>query len=292
MDNLNVSQIEKACLSFRIGRSIILKKIISLLTQDQRIKDPYLTLSHLFCRLKSADSVLEKIKRKKIQINDISEIPVKIPDILGMRIIAETPEELSAVDSMVRNTFEVQSCADKIKNPGEFGDKGIEYSLVFKSNEGDFPFELQLRTFLQHYFAVKTFHLFHKKTREVALPHKDQLLQLSKALETAEIAGSAFSRNINRETKEESCKAITDKVHIAVIEPGEKIIELYHLSLTGNYSNDHEMIAEKKISLYSKHANCAIVECSCIDLSAYILNEPHVWVPPYAIDGVLAEEHV
>ena len=70
--------------------------------------------------------------------------------------------------------------------PEEFGERGMEYSARYHTDKVVYQFELQLRTFLQHYWAGQSFHLFHKQPRECAVERKGLLVEFSEALARAE----------------------------------------------------------------------------------------------------------
>lgn len=279
----SISEIERALFPFRKVRRLVLIRLLERLAQEKGIQQPLLTISRLFCRLKSADSVLEKIQRKNIAVDDASEIPGRITDLLGFRIIAENIHELQLIDRFLTEEFEVKTRHDKVKRPGEFGDRGIEYKLRYNDDDVACPFEVQLRTFLQHYWSSQTFHLFHKKSREIALQHRDALVRLSEALENVEntareIHHTAPHSDVST-SPEWKAFPLYNKIHLIVVQPGEKFVTHVEHSLSGNDERDHTTIVGRKLDLYTTYSDCAIVECSCMSFFSFMLNEPHVWVP-------------
>ena len=200
MVTLNKSDVEEVLLVFRTCRRVVLNDIVQRVGRGQGIRNPFLTLSRLFARIKSADSVLEKMGRKGITVSSALEIPQKITDILGFRIIVERLEEARLIRRFLEERFEVTSVADQLEHSGKLGERGLELGLRCQVGNDICPFEIQVRTFLQHYWATQTFHLFHKKAAEVALKHRDVLISLSDSLDSADraVEGLDDSRAVRR----------------------------------------------------------------------------------------------
>jgi len=282
MITLSNSDIERAFLKFRVGRRLIIDKLLEEVINGEGITKRFLMLSRFFCRLKSADSVLEKINRKGIIISDVSDIPTKVPDILGFRIITENIDELRAIDKFLKNNFEVVSRLDMIAEPNEFGYRSIEYSLQYHFNGEIYPFEIQLRTFLQHYWSTQSFHLFHKKPRETALKYKEILLSLSQSLNAAEQDSIKLcdTIQINKSVEKSTWQnlPICREINLVVVETGEQFVNHIILPLVDDDIKDHDAIVKQKLELYTIYPNAAIVECSFLNFSSFQLNEPHVIV--------------
>jgi ppGpp synthetase/RelA/SpoT-type nucleotidyltranferase len=291
MTLLSISEIEQSLLPFRCVRRLVLDKLLQKIVQGEDIVNPFLMLSRLFGRLKSADSILEKIERKGIIIADGLEISEKIPDMLGFRIITVNIDELYVIDRFINEQFEIISRQDQVTQPDEFGNREIKYSLRYHFDSVAYPFEIQLRTFLQHYWASQSFHLFHKKPREIALKHRDDLLSLSHALEQAERAASRLFDNLPASSPSISSAWGTlpfrTQVNLVVIECGEQFAAHLIQPLSGNDQRDHDNTVGLKRELYSAYPGSAIVECSCLHFLSFVLNEPHVWVPVDRLKNVV-----
>lgn len=283
MTQLSLSEVEHALLFFRTGRRLVLERLLQQLIRAKQVAQPFLLFSRLFGRLKSGDSILEKIKRKGIDIQSPAEIPDKIPDVLGFRVIVESPDELDAVDSILEESFDIVSRTDRTEAPDEFGGRGIEYSLRYSSDGTSYPFEVQSRTYLQHYWAARSFHLFHKQPRDAALAHKDALLELSELLQRAEsLAGQLDERRMRAaqiEAATWTAEPLRRRVHLIVVLEGERFESHETLELSGDDLADHDRIVSRKLALYDIYKEAAIVEATCLNFSSFLLNEPHVHVP-------------
>lgn len=292
MTQFTYSQIEMSLFDHRIARRSIQTLLLEHIVTSKELKNKFLLLSRLFVRLKSADSILEKIRRKNLAVHSVSEIRQVMDDLLGLRIITEDLGELWAFDNFLTSSFEVKSRTDKIDLPGQFGYRSIEYGLIYRDSDMEVPFEVQLRTFLQQYWVNSSFFLFHKASLDKALAHEETLNSLSKSLADAEQLASQLSAQQERLVHEvKLCPSVErlplySQVNLMVIQPGEYFTHHEKISLTGNDLLDHQNIVERKISLYEKYPDSAIVECTCMDFATYALNEPHVVISPDKLDQI------
>jgi len=283
MPALNFSDVENSLLHFRIGRQIILDRILEFMEASPEIREPALLLSRIFVRLKSADSIIEKIKRKKLPVETPEDIPKVIDDILGLRIIVENQTEIHAFERFLNSSFIVGKRSGNTNGTHNFGDKTIEYVLTFEKDGILYPCEVQLRTFLQHYWARHSFFLFNKADPSCALPFRDDLQALSKALQTAERLTESIQEP-GEEKREESSLAnwrdwpIRSRVYLMVIKPHEQFIEQHTIPITDNSTRNHHRIVTAKVSIYQEHPDATIVECVCADFPAFLFNEPQVHV--------------
>jgi len=277
------SDVEEVLLLFRTCRRVVLNDIVQRVGRGEGIRNPFLTLSRLFARVKSADSVLEKMGRKGITVAAASEIPQKITDILGFRIIVESAEEAQVIQRFLEDSFEVTSSSNQLEHRGQLGERGLELGLRCQVGDGICPFEIQVRTFLQHYWASQTFHLFHKKSPDVALKHREALISLSESLHSAD----TVVRDIGEDMVGSSDLAwkwrdlpLCSQVNLVVVERGEMFRHHEVISLTGEDDRaGHRTIVQRKLELYESYPGCAIVECSCLNFLSFLLNEPVVRVP-------------
>jgi len=211
--------------------------------------------------------------------------------LLGCRVVVETLDELRTFDRLLKNSFEEVTRSENLDCPNEFGGRGIECLLRYHDGTNVYPVALQLRTFLQHYWASTSFHLFHKQRREVALQHKTSLLAFGESLHQAEQAAKVIQDNQpNPKLTQESgwsANPICSRVHLIVIEPGEQFAVHKSLLLCKDDETDHERIVAQKLELYETIPNSTIVECSCLNFLSFMFNEPQVCVSADRLDRII-----
>lgn len=114
---------------------------------------------HLTHRLKTADSIREKLERK----SDIYTSPGDLRDILGFRVICYFADDVDEVARLVADSFRVDWEHSKDKRaliaPTTFGYLSLHYICrlpdeeIFPEDLRNLCFELQMRTMLQHTWA-------------------------------------------------------------------------------------------------------------------------------------------
>jgi len=283
MSELSFRAIEDALFPFRVGRRLVLGRLLERITRAQSGMDPWRIVTRLFARVKSADSLIEKARRKKLVIKTPADVVTQFSDVLGFRIIADDRDELHHLRQLLEDGFEVVARRECAEDPDGFGQSGYEYELRHHHEGRVFPFEVQLRTFLGHYWAARSFHLFHKQPRDTAAKHADALRHLSAALAEAERAAAAIPvPGASRVVGEAAWRSLPvwTCVHLVVVESGELFAGHEVVALTTRDSEDNDTIVARKSELYERYAGAAIVECSCFDISTFTLNEPVVaWRP-------------
>jgi ppGpp synthetase/RelA/SpoT-type nucleotidyltranferase len=152
-------------------------------------------------RAKTVDSFREKIQRPgKSYADPIAELP----DLCGIRIIVYHPEDVIAVEQLVRNEFKVDEdnsgdAASRLA-ANEFGYLSVHLVVSLSTQRkrlaewklfSNFRAEIQIRTVLQHAWADISHALQYKNDDDVPDSLKRKLFLLSGLLE---LADEEFSR--------------------------------------------------------------------------------------------------
>jgi len=293
MTFLTPAEIEQSLLPYRINRRFVCTLVLEYIISAKNLMNPFLLLSRLFVRLKSADSILEKIRRKGLVVNTVSDIGKVMHDLLGFRIITDNLEDLWAFDQFLTTSFEVKSRTDTVSSAGQYGYRSIEYGLLHHDADTEVPFEVQLRTQLQHYWASSSFFLFHKAPPYRALEYEGVLTALSNVLVEAEHLAAQIGEKektpaLDSERRPDPQKLpVCSQINLIVVEPGERFVRHERLLLSGDDLRDHQAIVERKVALYAEYAGAAIVECSCMNFITFALNEPQVMIPLEKLDQIM-----
>lgn len=157
-------------------------------------------------RPKAIISFAEKIQRKKAEFND----PVnQFTDLCGGRIITTTPYEVDAVSQFIKSNFDIDwdNSIDTSQRhrPAEFGYRSVHYIISFK--RGVFPSEdinvsipeevfpdrecpmkaeIQVRTLLEHAWAVFTHDRTYKSSFRIPDKWQRELAALAALLEDSD----------------------------------------------------------------------------------------------------------
>lgn len=158
----------------------------------QLLKDNSIEISELTHRVKSLDSFIDKIERKKYQ-NPFDEIE----DICGLRIVCYYPSDIEKINTIIKSEFYIIEDSNKtaeLEND-RFGyrsyhfiatiNKEWEKIPVFKGLSG-YKFEIQVRTILMHAWASINHKLQYKHEDDIAPKLKRDLFRLSALVEMAD----------------------------------------------------------------------------------------------------------
>ena len=142
-------------------------------------------------RIKTLDSFTRKIKIKKDKYKNPLE---EMTDILGIRIITYYREDVDSILKLLKENFKIdyQNSTNKLQSLkyNEMGYLSLHYICKHKSSQknlygcGDFKFEIQIRTALQHIWAQIDHQLRYKTL--INIPNKVQrkLFRISAMLES------------------------------------------------------------------------------------------------------------
>lgn len=142
-------------------------------------------------RAKSLNSFLEKVQRKKY-----SDPFVEIEDFAGVRLVCLYVSDLTKIEEVIKNEFEVISKIDKLneKGPNEFGYGAVHYILRLGGKSlgaryddlRELKCEVQVRTVLQDAWAIIDHHLVYKRETDIPRPVQRKLNGLAGLFETAD----------------------------------------------------------------------------------------------------------
>jgi ppGpp synthetase/RelA/SpoT-type nucleotidyltranferase len=135
-------------------------------------------------RIKSFDSLIDKIQRKKVK-DPFQEIR----DIVGLRIICLFHTDVKEVGDIVKKNFHIIEEDNKINNKDVniFGYMSLHYKAKLKNTRKDpyyksikdIPFEIQIRTIAQDAWASISHYLDYKKGSEIPTQFKRDFYALS-----------------------------------------------------------------------------------------------------------------
>ena len=145
-------------------------------------------------RVKTEKSLRGKLEIKGGKYNTINDVT----DLVGIRVITYYTDDVDKVAAIVKNLFKVdwENSVDKRKlhKLDSFGYNSLHYICHLKNEEGelkDIPFEIQMRTALQHVWSAIEHDIGYKGA--VKLPPEFRR-QFSRLAGMMELADDEFSR--------------------------------------------------------------------------------------------------
>ena len=181
--------------TFRHAYRAAIKEVrtkIEILSEDFAVRHDYNPIHHMERRLKSPESIEEKLQRygKEISIESARE---NIMDIAGIRVVCNFIDDVYAIADMLMEQNDITLIAKKdyIENPKDNGYRSLHLVLsvpVFLLNGCEsVPVEVQIRTVAIDFWASLEHDLKYKAVSEVeGIDSYDELKDCSRIIEDVE----------------------------------------------------------------------------------------------------------
>ena len=153
---------------------------VEILTSDFQVRNDYSPIHHIEKRLKTAESIEEKLTRLGCEVS-IPSARENIKDIAGLRIICNFIEDVYQVADMLtaHDDIELVTCKDYIKNPKENGYRslhlGLRVPVFLIDRKVVVPVELQIRTVAMDFWASLEHQLRYKQNNEGRISAKTNI---------------------------------------------------------------------------------------------------------------------
>lgn len=163
------SELTRFMMTYKFGLSEMKTKLTILQEEFQHIHD-YSPIEHIKTRMKSPESIMEKMYRKNIPISTAS-IKENIMDIAGIRIVCSFISDIYRVSDMIARQKDVTVIEKKdyIEHPKPNGYKSLHLIVsvpVFMSDRiEDVYVEIQIRTVAMDFWASLEHKIFYKYDR-------------------------------------------------------------------------------------------------------------------------------
>jgi len=147
---------------------------------------------HVHYRVKAPESLAQKVARPDKTYERLEDVT----DLVGLRVITYFEDTIEQVARRVEASFrvDVDRSVDKrkLQEPSSFGYSSLHYicrppeELLEGHPEWDWPFEIQIRTILQHAWAEMEHDLGYKSPEAVPRPVRRRFSRLAGLLEIAD----------------------------------------------------------------------------------------------------------
>lgn len=168
------------------------KTKLEILDSEFRTKYSYNPIHHINDRLKSPQSMLEKLQRKGLPIS-VDSVRKNLHDIAGVRVICNYIEDIYTVADLLTKQDDVTLIAKKdyIENPKPNGYRSLHLVIetpVFLSDRKELVHvEVQIRTIAMDFWASLEHELKYKTDTEVSAELAAQLKDCAETIAATDI---------------------------------------------------------------------------------------------------------
>ena len=138
-------------------------------------------------RVKSISSILDKMQRKKINVNDVEK---ELEDIAGIRLICQFVEDIDRVLEIIesRSDMEIKSHKDYISHSKDSGYRSyhiiVQYKVETVKGTKIIPVEIQIRTLGMNFWAIIEHSLQYKYNGNIPKHVRERLTSAADAIYT------------------------------------------------------------------------------------------------------------
>lgn len=133
----------------------------------------YDVISNITSRIKSPESIMKKMKNKKVDINYESMIE-NINDIAGVRVVCNYKDDIYKIVNIIRKQKSIQILKEKdyIKKPKDSGYSAyhmiLEIPIEIKNEKIYVKVEVQIRTVLMDFWAITEHKVKYKPSKKIS----------------------------------------------------------------------------------------------------------------------------
>lgn len=176
---------------------------IDILKQEFEYIHDYSPIEHVKSRLKSPESILEKVNRKGYELT-LDSIRENVRDIAGIRITCSFISDIYEISDMLQKQKDITvvEVKDYIKNPKPNGYQSLHLILqipVFMSDREEHVYvEIQIRTIAMDFWASLEHKIYYKYNREIPQSMKDELKEAAESATQLDRKMESIHREINK----------------------------------------------------------------------------------------------
>ncbi|WP_312652312.1 GTP pyrophosphokinase [Aminipila sp.] len=162
------------------------------LDDDFQLLHKHNPIHHMESRIKSPESILEKLQRKGYEL-DSKKISKQLLDIAGIRVICHYVDDIYTIVELLKkqDDLTVIKEVDYIKNPKPNGYRSlhlvVEIPVFFVNRVENIPVEVQIRTMAMDFWASLEHQLRYKSEGEIPKFIADELKECSENIANSDL---------------------------------------------------------------------------------------------------------
>nr|WP_033241540.1 GTP pyrophosphokinase family protein [Nocardia carnea] len=206
IDIEHVQTLREQFVDFMLGYKFAIDEIttkINILREDFNSTHEYNPIEHVGSRLKSPESVLEKVQRKNYPMN-LAAIRENVLDIAGVRVVCSFISDIAAIRDMLAGQEDITVLEERDyithRKPNGYQSLHLIVSIpVFRSARTErIPVEIQIRTIAMDFWASLEHKIYYKYRGEVPPNLRSDLAQAAEVATQLDEKMEALHRQVDR----------------------------------------------------------------------------------------------
>ena len=160
---------------------------LEILDDEFQMKHSRNPIHHMQSRMKTIQSMMEKLKRKHVRVDMLSAVQ-NLTDIAGIRVVCYYIEDIYTIANLLisQDDIKVLKWRDYIKEPKPNGYRSlhlvVEVPVFLSEGRTPVPVEVQIRTIAMDFWASLEHSLRYKAVGDVPSDISDELAQTAETI--------------------------------------------------------------------------------------------------------------
>ncbi|MEV0074910.1 GTP pyrophosphokinase family protein [Nocardia neocaledoniensis] len=202
----DIRMLREQFVDFMLGYKFAIDEVttkINILREDFNNTHEYNPIEHVGSRLKSPESVLEKVRRKNYAMN-LSSIRANVLDIAGVRVVCSFISDIETIKQMLASQSDITVLEERDyithRKPNGYQSLHLIVSIpVFRSDRTErIPVEIQIRTIAMDFWASLEHKIYYKYRGEVPPNLRSDLAQAAEVATQLDEKMEALHRQVDR----------------------------------------------------------------------------------------------
>lgn len=179
---------------------------LEILDDEFKIKHDHNPIHHMEYRLKSLDSIVNKLKKRNLEVS-LESMVENLTDIAGVRVICNYVSDVYRIAELLVKQSDIKLIQKKdyIKHPKENGYRSlhlvVEVPIFLAERVQPIAVEIQIRTIAMDFWASLEHHLRYKSDSEVPDGVRDELIECAKTISHLDYKMQGIHEELNKSKK-------------------------------------------------------------------------------------------
>ncbi|MFQ6792371.1 MAG: GTP pyrophosphokinase family protein [Thomasclavelia sp.] len=176
---------------------------LEILDDEFKIKHDHNPIHHMEYRLKSLDSIVNKLRKRNLEVS-LESMNNNLTDIAGVRVICNYVSDVYRIADLLVKQSDIKLIKrkDYIKHPKDNGYRSlhlvVEVPIFLAQKVQPITVEIQIRTIAMDFWASLEHHLRYKAENEVPDGVRDELIECAKTISQLDYKMQGIHEELNK----------------------------------------------------------------------------------------------